>query len=170
MLTSVLLASMPEQPAAPGGEARDAPEGWLRQADLTAAHLQACRDLDQASLGGLWSEAQWLRELEDGRRPGVGLFLSGELLALATGWLVVDELHITAVAVAPAWRRRGLGRQVLTALLRRARGLGAGHGVLIPQANVEHLMLREEVVEASAAGVTRLTMSTSSDATDRLRS
>jgi predicted ATP-dependent protease len=34
----------------------------------------------------------------------------------------------------------------------RARGLGAGHGVLIPQANVKHLMLREEVVEASAAG------------------
>jgi ribosomal-protein-alanine N-acetyltransferase len=130
MLTSVLLASMPEQPAAPGGEARDAPEGWLRQADLTAAHLQACRDLDQASLGGLWSEAQWLRELEDGRRPGVGLFLSGELLALATGWLVVDELHITAVAVAPAWRRRGLGRQVLTALLRRSRGLGAERATL----------------------------------------
>ncbi|MDZ7783863.1 MAG: S16 family serine protease [Halioglobus sp.] len=34
----------------------------------------------------------------------------------------------------------------------RARGLQAGQGVLIPRSNVKHLMLREDVVEAAAAG------------------
>lgn len=102
----------------------------LREVELSAAHLQACLALDRASLGGLWSEAQWRRELEEPRRPGVGLFLSRELLALATGWLVLEELHITAVAVAPAWRRRGLGRRVLSALLRRSRELGAERATL----------------------------------------
>jgi lon-related putative ATP-dependent protease len=34
----------------------------------------------------------------------------------------------------------------------RARGLGGGQGVLIPQANVQHLMLREDVVAAVAEG------------------
>jgi len=34
----------------------------------------------------------------------------------------------------------------------RERGLGAGHGVLIPRANVKHLMLRDEVLAASEAG------------------
>ena len=33
-----------------------------------------------------------------------------------------------------------------------ARGLGGGHGVLIPRANVKHLMLREDVVAACVAG------------------
>ncbi|CUW37330.1 putative ATP-dependent protease [Magnetospirillum sp. XM-1] len=35
----------------------------------------------------------------------------------------------------------------------RARGLDGSHGVLIPAANVRHLMLREDVVEAARAGL-----------------
>ena len=34
----------------------------------------------------------------------------------------------------------------------RSRGLGDGHGVMIPKANVQHLMLREDVVEAVRDG------------------
>ena len=102
----------------------------LREAPLQPAHLPACLALDRASLGGLWSEAQWRRELEDGERPGMGLFQGDELLALATGWLVLEELHITAVAVAPAWRRRGLGRRALAALLLQGRDLGAERATL----------------------------------------
>jgi ribosomal-protein-alanine N-acetyltransferase len=54
----------------------------------------------------------------------------GQLLALACGWLVVDELHITAVAVDPAHRRQGLGRRVLELLLERAAAAGAAHATL----------------------------------------
>ncbi len=102
----------------------------LHEVPLLPRHLPACQALDRASLGGLWSEEQWRRELEDRERPSVGLFQGEELLALATGWLVLEELHITAVAVAPEWRRRGLGRRVLTALLRRGRRLGAERATL----------------------------------------
>ncbi|HXZ01836.1 MAG TPA: AAA family ATPase [Stellaceae bacterium] len=35
----------------------------------------------------------------------------------------------------------------------RARGLAGGQGVLLPAANVQHLMLRREVVDAAAAGL-----------------
>jgi predicted ATP-dependent protease len=38
----------------------------------------------------------------------------------------------------------------------KARGLSADHGVLIPAANVQHLMLREDVVEAVDAGKFRI--------------
>lgn len=34
----------------------------------------------------------------------------------------------------------------------RARGLSGEHGVLIPASNVKHLMLRQDVVAAAAAG------------------
>ena len=94
------------------------------------AQLQPCLELDQRALGGLWTESQCRSELEDPRRPCWGLVEGGQLLALACGWLVVDELHITAVAVDPARRRQGLGRQVLELLLERAAAAGAAHATL----------------------------------------
>ena len=49
---------------------------------------------------------------------------------MASGWLVVDELHITLVAVAPDQRRRGLGRRVLQELMAAARERGASRATL----------------------------------------
>jgi ribosomal-protein-alanine N-acetyltransferase len=98
--------------------------------DLAPEHLEACLVLDTAALGGLWSREQWRRELEEAGRPGVGLWHQGQLVAMACGWLIVDELHVTLVAVAPERRRLGLGRQVLEALLRRGRAGGASRATL----------------------------------------
>lgn len=90
------------------------------------ADLLDCITLDRLALGGLWSEPQWLRELTEPLRPVMGWRnQEGKLLALASAWLVVDELHITAVAVHPDHRRIGLGRGVLEALLTAARVAGA---------------------------------------------
>lgn len=103
-------------------EANAVPDGLI---PLGPQHLEACLTLDSTGLGGLWNAQQWQVELEDPRRPGVGLWRDGALVALASGWLVVDELHVTAVVVAPPWRRQGLGRQALEALLERGRLQGA---------------------------------------------
>ncbi|WP_255000306.1 ribosomal protein S18-alanine N-acetyltransferase [Cyanobium sp. Alchichica 3B3-8F6] len=102
----------------------------LRRGTLTPSHLEQCLALDQASLQGLWSRSQWQSELAEPRRPGVGLWHGNILVAMASGWLVVDELHITLVAVAPQRRRQGLGRQVLQALLDHAQQQGAAHATL----------------------------------------
>lgn len=99
-------------------------------APLTPADLEDCVALDAAALGGLWSREQWRRELEEAGRPGVGLWQQGQLVAMACGWLIVDELHITLVAVAPERRRLGLGRRVLEALLRRGLAGGASRATL----------------------------------------
>ncbi len=99
-------------------------------APLVPADADACLALDRAALGGLWSLAQWQRELEEEGRPGLGLRRGADLLAMASGWLVVDELHITLVAVAPDQRRRGLGRRVLQALMDAGRERGATRATL----------------------------------------
>jgi ribosomal-protein-alanine N-acetyltransferase len=97
---------------------------------LGPGDLEACLELDRRALGQLWSREQWARELEEPARPGLGIREQGQLLALASGWLVADELHITAVAVDPMHRRRGLGARVLSALLREAVRRGAVHATL----------------------------------------
>lgn len=86
--------------------------------------------LDQRCLGGLWSASQWTTELAEPQRPGVGLWERDTLVAVACGWLILEELHITLVAVDPLRRRKGLGRQVLEALLKEGRSRGAERATL----------------------------------------
>jgi ribosomal-protein-alanine N-acetyltransferase len=86
--------------------------------------------LDGRSLGGFWSEALWRGELG---RPGAlayGHDGGGVLLSIACGWVVVDELHITVLATAPDWRRRGLGRALLQALAAAAFSRGCTRATL----------------------------------------
>ena len=97
---------------------------------LAPEALEACLELDGAALGGFGTRQQWHTELMEARRPCLGLWLGPQLQALACGWLVVDELHITAVAVDPGRQRQGLGRRVLERLLEQAAALGAAHATL----------------------------------------
>ncbi len=109
---------------------------------LTPSDAAACLALDQRCLGGLWSAAQLATELAAETRPGLGLWCGDHLQAMACGWLIVDELHITLVAVAPERRRRGLGQQVLAALLQQAEANGARHATLeVAAANTAALAL-----------------------------
>ena len=99
--------------------------------ELNLSWLDACLVLDDRALDGLWTREQWSRELSDPRRLCIGLTNdSAGLLAIACGWLVVDELHITAVATDPDHRRQGHAKSVLGALLQRARQENASHATL----------------------------------------
>ena len=98
--------------------------------DLDGTWLSACVALDHRVLDGFWTEAQWRQELEDPRRLCLGLAEERRLQAVACGWLVVDELHITVIAVDQEHRQRGLGTHLLQALLQRARQEGAAHATL----------------------------------------
>ena len=111
------------------GRETDGPSG-RRLGMLEPSHLEACLALDQICLQGLWSRRQWSTELADPRRPGVGVWHGQDLHAIACGWLVVDELHITLVAVAPEQQRQGLGQLVLASLLEHEREQGARHATL----------------------------------------
>ena len=99
---------------------------------LAACDLAACLALDQHALGGFWSEGRWLKELEHPQRLTVGRWDHGrsQLLSLASGWLVAGELQVMLVAVQPEQQRRGLGRQVLQALLLQAQELGCSKASL----------------------------------------
>jgi ribosomal-protein-alanine N-acetyltransferase len=103
---------------------------------LSTDALEQCIRLDRRGLGGFWTSGQWQQELE---RPGslcLGQWLPGEqplqqsLVGIASGWMVANELQLTVVVVDPNWRGKGLGRQLLGALLRQAANQGCRNATL----------------------------------------
>ncbi|MGE5660192.1 MAG: ribosomal protein S18-alanine N-acetyltransferase [Actinomycetota bacterium] len=105
---------------------------FLELKKLTAQQLLAAVELDQLCFGGLWTLSGYQRELESPNSDLLGLWRSqsnqvgdrsseGEaLVALGCQWAIVDEAHITLVAVHPQFQGQGLGQAMLYALLKAA--------------------------------------------------
>ena len=106
---------------------------------LGIMHLNACMDLDQKSLNGIWTKSQWEIELNDSKRICLGVidFETKKLLGLCSAWLVIDELHITFLAVDPMNQRKGIGKFLLSELIKRSKSLQINHIFLEVKQNNE---------------------------------
>jgi [ribosomal protein S18]-alanine N-acetyltransferase len=95
--------------------------GWqIRRG--TPADLAGLVSLEQACFAIPWSEDSLRRDLEENpaARYLVAALPDGSLAGYAACWVVLDEAQITNISVLPAFRRQGLGRQLLQSLVRLA--------------------------------------------------
>ena len=101
----------------------------LKIIQLGIRHLNECLYLDQKVFNRLWTKSQWERELNDPKRICLGIkeLKTKKLLGICSAWLVIDELHITFIAVHPMHQRQGLGKSLLSELIKRSKSLGANH-------------------------------------------
>jgi [ribosomal protein S18]-alanine N-acetyltransferase len=98
---------------------------------LTIDHLEAMVAIDQICFGEHWSIDTYRRELNSPNSHFVGLIEpAGTLVGIGCFWAILDEAHITLLAVHPAWRREGFGRQILLGLLNQAVKIGMLHSTL----------------------------------------
>ena len=75
----------------------------------------------------------------------LGGYEKGRLIGYAGMWQVMEEVHITNIAVLPAFRRRGAGQALLEALLRHGTALGAQSATLeVRPSNQEALALYQK--------------------------
>lgn len=89
--------------------------------------------IERASFPNPWSRRAFLHELRE--NPVARLWVAraeagGGVLGYLCLWFVVDEVHITNVAVHPSHRRHGVGRALMAAILSRYRAEGATRAVL----------------------------------------
>ena len=74
-----------------------------------------------------WSRESMLRELRENRQMAHYIVAceNNQVIGYGGYWQVFDEAHITNVAVAEAWRRQGVARDILAAMEREypARGI-----------------------------------------------
>ena len=96
----------------------------LRFEGLHEAQLPAILEIENVVNGSPWSERSFRNEIDHPH----GLFRvaleDGAVVGYGGVWLVIDEAHVTNVAVAPAFQRRGIGRRLMIELLRAARDKG----------------------------------------------
>lgn len=105
----------------------------LKIQSLTLEHLSALLELDKACFDGLWTMDGYRRELESPNSHFLGLFSpysSSELLGMGCFWSILEEAHITILAVHPQYHRQGLGQVLLYSLLKTASDRGLERATL----------------------------------------
>ncbi len=95
---------------------------------VTPENLDAVLALDKICFGRLWSLETYQRELDSPYCDLLGLFSNcspEKLLAMGCFWSVLEEAHVTILAVSPQYQHQGLGQATLYFLLKSAydRGL-----------------------------------------------
>jgi ribosomal-protein-alanine N-acetyltransferase len=105
------------------------PDG-IRLRPMTVDDVAAVAALDRLSFPLPWSEGSFRSDLTT--NPAAHLIVAeqagagGRKVAGYAGyWLVVDEAHLSTLAVDPALRRRGIGERILRAAMRQAARQGA---------------------------------------------
>ncbi|MEB3217662.1 MAG: ribosomal protein S18-alanine N-acetyltransferase [Nostocales cyanobacterium 94392] len=100
---------------------------------LSNEHLPAILELDQICFGGLWSKVAYEREMDspNSEIQGIFSFHTGEkLLGMGCFWSILEEAHITILAVNPQYHRQGMGAALLYSLIKTARDRGLERATL----------------------------------------
>lgn len=83
--------------------------------------LDAILVIERASFPTPWSRRAFLSELTENAYARYYVAkVGGRVIGYAGTWAVLDEVHITNVAVHPSWRHQGIGRQLMEAIVTRA--------------------------------------------------
>ena len=90
---------------------------------LSPRHLSAVAEIEALSFSAPWSEAS-LGMLLDAPNGGLAATVDGAVAGYIGFLGVLDELEVTNVATHPDYRRRGVGRALVAALLDYAKANG----------------------------------------------
>lgn len=86
-------------------------------------HIEAVLRVEQSSFASPWNRNHFLHEVRHNPHALNQVALSGDVvIGYTCCWLLGDELTINNIAVHPDWRRRGVARQLLRAVLDHASG------------------------------------------------
>ncbi|MDI3269892.1 MAG: ribosomal protein S18-alanine N-acetyltransferase [Bacillota bacterium] len=92
---------------------------------MTVADLSQVLAIERASYPTPWSERAFRSELmHNSYGHYVVALLEGQVVGYSGMWIVLDEAHITNIAVHPDYRGKGFGHLILAEMERRARERG----------------------------------------------
>ena len=106
--------------------AADHPERMTISA-MTQADIRAVMRIEALSFSTTWPPSAFASELGDNRLAHyfVGRVPGGDVIAYGGIWVILEDSHITTIAVHPDWRGKRYGEQLLLRLLHEATERGA---------------------------------------------
>lgn len=118
----------------------------LRLVDLAPEHLARILEIEKLVNSAPWSEQSFRNEIDYPHGRFRVALVEGEVVGYGAMWLVVDEAHITTVAVDPEWQRMGIGRRLMIDLLQDAKERGMECSSLeVRRGNAAAIRLYEEL-------------------------
>ena len=107
------------------------PPVTVRIEPMALGDLAAIQRIEALSFSVPWPEQAYRSEIQTNRLASYLVArVEGEVVAYGGIWLMVDEAHVTTVAVDPGWRRQKIGARLLLALLDVALARGAHEATL----------------------------------------
>jgi ribosomal-protein-alanine N-acetyltransferase len=94
---------------------------------MTTADIRAVMRIEALSFTTSWPSSAFSSELNDNKLAYyfVGRVPGGDIVAYGGIWVIVDDSHITTIAVHPDWRGKKYGEEMLVHLLHEATDRGA---------------------------------------------
>lgn len=93
---------------------------------MTVNDIPGVQVIERYSFPTPWSMRAFVSEITENDCAHYLVMRRGRQVVGYVGmWLIIDEGHITNIAVHPAWRRRGIGTRLLNAIAAHAYRLGA---------------------------------------------
>ncbi|MFS8514813.1 MAG: ribosomal protein S18-alanine N-acetyltransferase [Planifilum fulgidum] len=94
---------------------------------MQLSDLPVIMEVEQASFPTPWPRQAFYNELMHNRFARYSVIqVDGRVVGYCGLWLLLDEAHITNIAIHPQFRGRGLGESLLSYVMQRAREWGAG--------------------------------------------
>ncbi|MCA1032901.1 ribosomal protein S18-alanine N-acetyltransferase [Bacillus timonensis] len=101
-------------------------ESTITFRNMTIEDIDAIVEIEELSFATPWSRESFYNELINNHFATYIVMVDGEKIIGYCGmWIIVDEAHITNIAVLPHYRGKKLGEALLTQAIKCAEELGA---------------------------------------------
>ena len=106
-------------------------EQQLQIRRMTLTDVDGVHAIETATFPKPWSREDFVKEMtQNACARYLVAEAEGEIVGFAGAWIVLDEAHITNIAVTQPCRGRGIGRALTKALLQYAANLGVVYATL----------------------------------------
>lgn len=95
-----------------------------RVAPMAAEDIPAVLEIESKSNPAPWSENSFRSELTNSQAHYLVAKVGDRIVGFCGCWDVIDEVHVTNIAVDPEFRRHGIGRSLMENMLADAKSRG----------------------------------------------
>lgn len=90
---------------------------------IKSQDIEQILTIEKLSFSVPWSEEDFYSELKNPRAHYLVFEEKGQVIGYAGFWQVLDEGHITNIAITPLFQNKGFGKKLIEAMLNNARTL-----------------------------------------------